>query len=196
MVAPILDFLCIVRREGEIPVPSQSLLPLLTDRAVPDGDADAVFSEQEDTRVVRTRKWVYFKRFRDAPSFPLGDELYDVENDPHCLNNLIDDPKHAGIKTELSKRLDVWMKSQGDEGAATEALAHTRGRRYKENKRPAPQASPPARRAARPARRAARPAPALRPRARRRRRRRARPPGWPLGPRRADLRRLRASAPM
>lgn len=70
-----------------------------------------------------------------------AEELYDVENDPHCLNNLIDDPKHARMKAELSKRLDAWMKSQGDEGAATEALAHTRKSNYKENKRPVPQAS-------------------------------------------------------
>ena len=73
-------------------------------------------------------------RYQHRPA----EELYDVESDPHCLNNLIDDPKYAAIKTELSQRLDAWMKSQGDQGAATEALAHTRHRGYKENKRPTP----------------------------------------------------------
>ncbi len=67
-----------------------------------------------------------------------AEELYDVEKDPHCLNNLIDDPKYKAIKSELSKRLDAWMKSQGDQGAATEAMAHTRHRGYKENKRTVP----------------------------------------------------------
>ncbi|NNE94172.1 MAG: sulfatase [Verrucomicrobiales bacterium] len=59
-------------------------------------------------------------------SFRPAEELYDVENDPHCLNNLIDDPNLADLKKELSAELDAWMKSQGDKGAETEALAHTR----------------------------------------------------------------------
>ena len=67
-----------------------------------------------------------------------AEELYDVENDPHCLNNLIDDQEYAELKAELSDRLDAWMKSQGDNGAATEALARTRQSGYKENKRPTP----------------------------------------------------------
>ncbi len=66
------------------------------------------------------------------------EELYDVENDPHCLNDLIGDPKFAELKADLSTRLDAWMKSQGDKGAATEAQAHTRKGGFKENKRPNP----------------------------------------------------------
>ena len=46
--------------------------------------------------------------------------------DPHCLNNLIDDPGLTGLKLDLSNRLDAWMKQQGDKGAETEAIAHTR----------------------------------------------------------------------
>lgn len=65
-----------------------------------------------------------------------AEELYDVENDPHCLNNLIDNPEYAELKADLSTQLDAWMLSQGDKGAATEALAHTRGKKFKENKRP------------------------------------------------------------
>jgi uncharacterized sulfatase len=59
-----------------------------------------------------------------------------VEHDPHCLNNLIDDPKFAQLKEDLSTRLDTWMESQGDEGAVTEALALTRKSKFKENIRP------------------------------------------------------------
>ena len=55
-----------------------------------------------------------------------AEELYDVENDPHCLNNLINVPRYAALQDELSNQLDAWMKSQGDQGAATEAIAHTR----------------------------------------------------------------------
>lgn len=59
-----------------------------------------------------------------------AEELYDVENDPHCLNNLIGNPKYAALKKELSDKLDDWMKSQGDKGAETEAIAHTRKAGY------------------------------------------------------------------
>ncbi|MEM9418867.1 MAG: sulfatase [Planctomycetota bacterium] len=72
-------------------------------------------------------------RYQKRPA----EELYDVEKDPHCLDNLVDDPQYEELKAELSHHLDAWMKSQGDEGIATEALAHTRKARYKENKRPA-----------------------------------------------------------
>jgi uncharacterized sulfatase len=65
------------------------------------------------------------------------EELYDVATDPHCLVNLVDDSRYAKLKAELSEELDKWMASQGDQGAATEAVAHTRKAGYKENKRPA-----------------------------------------------------------
>ena len=54
------------------------------------------------------------------------EELYDVSVDPHCLNNLVDSEELSALKVELSEELDRWMKSQGDKGAETEALAHTR----------------------------------------------------------------------
>ena len=55
-----------------------------------------------------------------------AEELYDVQQDPHCLVNLIGDPTLATTKKELSTQLDSWMKSQGDKGAETEEIAHTR----------------------------------------------------------------------
>lgn len=59
-----------------------------------------------------------------------AEELYDVAADPHCLNNLIDSPNLQKLKSELSSELDQWMKSQGDLGAETEAIAHTRKAGY------------------------------------------------------------------
>ena len=59
-----------------------------------------------------------------------AEELYDVAADPHCLNNRIEDPRLAKLKAELSQKLDEWMKSQGDQGAETEAIAHTRKAGY------------------------------------------------------------------
>lgn len=70
------------------------------------------------------------RRWIDRYSFRPPEELYNVEKDPHCLNNLIDNPELSEIKEKLSKKLDKWMASQGDLGAETEAIAHTRSNRF------------------------------------------------------------------
>jgi len=59
-----------------------------------------------------------------------AEELYDVVQDPHCLNNLIAEPQHSETIKELSQELDQWMQSQGDQGAETEALANTRSNNF------------------------------------------------------------------
>jgi hypothetical protein len=42
------------------------------------------------------------------------EELYDVEHDPDCLKNLIDDPAHAGHRDQLRQSLDDWMVKTKD----------------------------------------------------------------------------------
>ena len=42
------------------------------------------------------------------------EELYDIEKDPHCLNNLIDSPQHQAIKLKLQNKLEQWMISTKD----------------------------------------------------------------------------------
>lgn len=63
-----------------------------------------------------------------------GEELYDVVNDPHCLNNLVGQPGSEAMRSELSRQLDRWMAAQGDRGVATEDLALTRQRKGQNNK--------------------------------------------------------------
>lgn len=53
------------------------------------------------------------KRYTHRPP----EQLYDTAEDPYEMNNLIDDPKLAKVKTRLSAELDRWMKEQGDPGA-------------------------------------------------------------------------------
>ncbi len=67
-----------------------------------------------------------------------AEELYDVREDPHCLVNLIGDSKLAAIRTDLSKQLDTWMKSQGDKGTATEEIAHTRKAGFQKRQQKSP----------------------------------------------------------
>jgi uncharacterized sulfatase len=46
------------------------------------------------------------------------EELYDSQQDPYELNNLVEDARYADVKKRLSEELDRWMKEQNDPGAA------------------------------------------------------------------------------
>ncbi len=72
-------------------------------------------------------------RYRHRPA----EELYEIGDDWYEWRNLASDPQYADVKTGLSDKLDRWMKSQGDKGAATEleALEHQRRNRNKAKKK-------------------------------------------------------------
>lgn len=53
-----------------------------------------------------------------------AEELYDCENDPWNMNNLIGDPALKNRADTLRKQLASWMKDQGDKGQATEMAAN------------------------------------------------------------------------
>ena len=42
------------------------------------------------------------------------DELYDLKNDPHEMNNVIDDPDYADDLARLKARLQQWMVETND----------------------------------------------------------------------------------
>jgi N-sulfoglucosamine sulfohydrolase len=42
------------------------------------------------------------------------EELYDLEKDPKCLNNLIDNPEHAGLIDEHRAAMQAWMRRTQD----------------------------------------------------------------------------------
>jgi len=42
------------------------------------------------------------------------EELYDMENDPDCLVNLIDAPAHQQEIAKLREALEAWMVKTGD----------------------------------------------------------------------------------
>ena len=48
------------------------------------------------------------------------EELYDSENDPHMVNNVIDDPRYADVVTTMRKRLHDWMLETRDLGILDE----------------------------------------------------------------------------
>lgn len=47
-------------------------------------------------------------------------ELYDLEKDPHEINNLADDPKHEKVKARLLAEINRWRKAVKDKGVTEE----------------------------------------------------------------------------
>jgi uncharacterized sulfatase len=84
------------------------------------------------------RSWVE-KAKTDAKAAKLVDmyqhrpaeELYDLRRDPYELNNIGADPANGELVASLRKRLEDWMKEQGDRGVETEMLAFERQRKKK-----------------------------------------------------------------
>ena len=54
-----------------------------------------------------------------APTMP-AEELYDLDNDPHEINNLADSPAHSRTLRRMRGALDEWMIQTRDKGAALE----------------------------------------------------------------------------
>ena len=62
------------------------------------------FSETDDNIKQRFDFWKYRQI----------DELYDYKNDPHALNNLVDDPNYQSVVEELRKVLKKQMQKTQD----------------------------------------------------------------------------------
>ena len=91
--------------------PARTLVPLLDGGDVP--WEDAVFMEQEETRSIRTREWLFMKRFRTA-DYPFEDELYDIADDPDESRNLATLPQCQGVVAKLSGRVDEFFERYAD----------------------------------------------------------------------------------
>lgn len=116
----------------------RSLMPLVTGEA--DRLRECIFTEQtyhgalEAMRAVRTERYKYIRRHaatgpqmrHDGPTAPImetfgwydrnlgHEELFDLYLDPMEACDRAADPAYAGIKADLSARLDTWMAETGD----------------------------------------------------------------------------------
>ena len=112
LFATILDVAGLFDADAHSGAPSRSFLPLLRD---PGGDwEDVAFFEQEETRAVRTPRWLYARRFAGSPAFPLPAELYDLEADPDERNDLAGDPGHAEVERALGERIEDFFARHAD----------------------------------------------------------------------------------
>lgn len=57
----------------------------------------------------------------------VAEELYDLETDPHEINNLADDPAFAKVLAEHQTRLTDWIKETDDQGQYPESADSLRG---------------------------------------------------------------------
>ncbi|MDP7014858.1 MAG: sulfatase [Pirellulaceae bacterium] len=70
-------------------------------------------------------------------------EFYDIVADPLEQTNLAGEEKYAGEIAALRTKLQAWMKSQGDEGIATELAAREhQARNLRKNKKPKKRRTP------------------------------------------------------
>lgn len=114
LYATIIDYV------GGVPnpaLPSRSFAGLLRGDDVADWGDDEVFSEQEETRVIRNPQWAFFKRFGKAGAPELPDELFNVITDPGETRNLAQDPAHAHIVADLSARIDAFFAAHARDEA-------------------------------------------------------------------------------
>jgi hypothetical protein len=69
----------------------------------------------------------FAKKIADAKclSFFGDKELFDVENDPHEINNLVDSPDvdHRRVLKQLRRELTHWIEETNDQGVESESPA-------------------------------------------------------------------------
>ncbi len=103
----LLEYAGIGNVPGNQDSPSKSIAPILLGKPLrhEEGD-DAIFNEQEEVRAIRTREWLYMKRFDGNENHPFENELYDLVSDPGEKHNLSGDTKFAEVEQMLRTRLD------------------------------------------------------------------------------------------
>ena len=91
-------------------------------------DVFVQLSEAQVGRAIRTKKWKYSVHapdkngFEDSASDVYVEQfLYDLENDPHEQNNLVNDPQYKNVRSELATRLKSCMRKANEQEAEIRA---------------------------------------------------------------------------
>lgn len=91
-----------------------SLKPLLL------GAPDDTWRKEVVVEYYNKQKWVHpirvirSDRYKYADHLVGMDELYDLQQDPGEIHNLIGDEGHARVREQLSRRLDAWIAKHSD----------------------------------------------------------------------------------
>jgi hypothetical protein len=80
----------------------------------PAGNPETGYPNVDDgptkTSVLSQQDKFYEMSFGKRPS----EELYLIEKDPDCMQNLATDPQHAAIRNQLRERMEKMLKEEGD----------------------------------------------------------------------------------
>lgn len=96
----------------------------------PEGMFQCVTTHGHDYKEIDHSMWGSWKQRAKTDSFAAKrvklfqyrpeEELFDIIKDPYELNNIADDPANKKLLASLRKKLDSWMKQQGDRGMEAE----------------------------------------------------------------------------
>lgn len=67
---------------------------------------DGVFIEQEEMRAFRSKRWLHVMQFKGSRTYPLEDELYDLQLDPAEKFNVVAQPEYADVASSLRALID------------------------------------------------------------------------------------------
>jgi arylsulfatase A-like enzyme len=111
LFSTILSYADVPLSDPEAALASRDFAPLLRGQPLVDWGDDVVFAEQEETRVVRTPDWAYFKRFDGNESEPLTDALFDLKADPAETTNLSGDTAYSKVEHRLRDMVQKYFES-------------------------------------------------------------------------------------
>jgi len=123
-VVPTLRDLCGLEAR---PSHGMSLVPLLTGKGAYTPREFVVGQYYSKQKWVNPIRMIRTERYKLNRHIRWGDELYDLESDPHELKNLADDPSYAEIREDLGKKLDGWMLEHEDPFYALDVTTRSGG---------------------------------------------------------------------
>jgi arylsulfatase A-like enzyme len=96
-------------------LPGKTLWPIISNPAASLRDAlfFEYYTKEANDKTVPMRGLVT-QRYKYVKYLQGGEELYDLQNDPHEMHNLIEDPAHSETAETLRKKLADWRSKSGD----------------------------------------------------------------------------------
>ncbi|MBD3184205.1 sulfatase-like hydrolase/transferase [Candidatus Poribacteria bacterium] len=99
----VLDYLGFENPEGE-KLPGRSFADVLKGKEDKGNENVVVFDEYGPVRMIRNHEWKYIHRYPYGPH-----ELYNLENDPDEINNLVEDKAYDEIIVKMRGQIDEWF---------------------------------------------------------------------------------------
>lgn len=91
-----------------------SLKPMLSGDSAPAERPFVVCQYYSKQKWVNPIRSIRTRQFKYNRYLPKGEELYDLQADPHELNNLANNPEFAKTKADLQQKLNQWIEDNND----------------------------------------------------------------------------------